>query len=181
MILPPRGYCVRAQGRAVQQPADTAEHIVQHSPGKLSRVRVLTAGMIAGAQDGKAGAEIVEGPVREAHAPQVRATIFEHAPADIETDAAERQDDTHLGEQGEFPLEKRPAAGDLVGGGLISGWGAARGRGDVGPVESEAVVRTNGGGLAGEPGLVHGPDEPVARCVPGEHSAGAIRPVGRGS
>ena len=75
----------------------------------------------------------------------------------------------------------RGAIADLLRCGLVAGRSAADDGADPELAQLEAVVATNGDGLAGEAKLVEHRVHEVAGAVAGEGAAGAVGSVGTGS
>jgi len=98
----------------------------------------------------------------------------------VVADLAEGDDDADAGEGGELGGQVAAAAGDLVGGRLVVGRGAAGGGDDVGVAQREAVVGALRRRDVGEALGVEGGEEKIARAVAGEDAAGAVGAVGGG-
>lgn len=74
----------------------------------------------------------------------------------IESDAAQGDDYTEVGQEIELPFEIGPAVSQLFWRGLVGRRGAVGGGGDVDVMEGEAVIGGNAGRLGGETGLIQG-------------------------
>ena len=89
----------------------------------------------------------------------------------------ETDHDPHVAQQRQFALEVGTARVALLRRGLVARWSTPHRGGHPGIAEREAVVDRHRCRLVRQPRPVHRPEEPVARTVPREHPAGAVRPV----
>ena len=95
-------------------------------------------------------------------------------------DLAEADDDADAREGDDLGGEVDGAVADLLGEGLVAGWGAADDGGDPGVAEAEAVGAGDGEGGGGEAEGVEDGVHEVAGAVSGEGAAGAVGTVGSG-
>ena len=149
---------------------------------ELARERVLLRRVVRG-EEGEALAEIVADAVAEGEAPS--AAGRGHRP--------QRRQGCRPWRSSRGPVRtepraraRTPGAGSRDSGRVSSGWACWRaersdeGR-DVDVLEAQAVVARDGRGLVREARAMKRREQEVARAVSGEHAAGAVAAVGRGS
>ena len=151
----PPGECVLLAGVVAAE----QRHRPAVGPGQLRRRPVAEARLRAG-----------EGPPRLAGDPQCRAP----------SDPAQRQQHLDLGHEGDLAGEPRCAGGALTGRRLVGGRGATHGCAHARPDESLPVTGRRRGGGRRQARPVESRPQPVPGAIPCEHTAGAVRPVGRG-
>jgi len=127
----------------------------------------------------------------ECRAPEVRearprsrhdvACAGEQSQRRMECNLTEGNDHPHRLERVALALQPRSTVGDLVSGWAIVGRGTAHRGADEGIVQALAIVACDRGRQVRESMRMQRAEEPVAARIAGEHAAGAIGAMRRGS
>lgn len=156
---------------------DVGEHHTIESPG----VGIAQRGVVAAKQMQTVGQGVLggmgEAVIRSAGDNSAEQEMGEEA---VPRDLAEANDDADARQSVDLSREVDRAVANLLGRGLVAGWGAADDRADPGVAQAQAVVAGDGAGLTGETEFVEHRIHEVSGAVAGERAAGAVCAVGSG-
>src|SRR5581483_8073957 len=180
----PSCYIPLSRTRAVVEKRQGApENSLKHFKRQLPGGCVLLAGMVRADQQRQARARGVRPIVAktEGGATGNRAAVFENCKISVEGDAAQRDYYAHCSEGVDLGFEIWTTVAQFHARRFVVRRRTTRGGADEDAIQSQAVIRVYALRLRGEADGVERAIEKISGAVAGEHAAGAISPMRRGS